>query len=42
MTYSTVTDCFGKGVIPKRKSNVVVDYDLLEIIQELKNKFQEE
>ena len=37
-----MTDCFGKGVIPKKKSNVVVDHDLLTIIQELKKKFQEE
>ena len=38
----TVTDCFGKGLVPKNRSDVVVDFDLLEIIQELKKKFQEE
>ena len=38
--YSTVTDCFDKGVITKNRSNVAVDFDLLEIIQELKSKYQ--
>ena len=37
-----VTDCFGKGVVPKNRSDVAVDFDLLEIIQELKKKFKEE
>ena len=31
-----MTDCFGEGVIPKNRSDVTVDFDLLEIIQELK------
>ena len=38
--HSTVTDCFGNGVVPKKRSNVVVDFDLLEIIQELKSRYQ--
>ena len=42
MVYSTVTDCVSKWVIPKNRSDVAVDFDLLEIIQELKKKFQEE
>ena len=39
--YSTVTDCFGEGVFPKNITNHKVDFDLLEIIQDLKKKFQE-
>ena len=37
-----MTDYFGNGVVHKNRSNVAVDFDLLEIIQELKKKYQEE
>ena len=42
MIYSTVTDCFSKGVVHKNRSNVAVDFDLLEIIQELKSKYKKQ
>jgi len=38
--YSTVTDCFGKGVVPKNRSDVAVDFDLLEIILDLRKKYR--
>jgi len=35
-----VTDCFGKGVVPKNRSDVAVDFDLMEIILDLRKKYK--
>ena len=40
MIYSTVTECSGYGAKPKSEDKL--DFDLLEIIQELKKKLQKE
>ena len=37
-----MTDCFGKGVVHENRSDVAEDFDLLEVIQDLKKKFKEE
>ena len=39
-THSTVTDCFSKGVNKKNKKVYPPDFDLIEIIKKLKEKYQ--
>ena len=38
--HSTVTDCFSKGVVHKNRPNVAIDFDLLEIILDLRKKYK--
>ena len=42
MIYSSITDCFSKGVGSKPKCEYKLDFDLLEIIQKLKRKYPKE